>query len=92
MIQGIFFFEGMMISLIGCVAGMVAGFIFCLAQLIFGFIGFGDNTTVVDAYPIGIKAFDFVLVFITVIGISAIASGISARLSIKRLGEIKEEL
>ena len=44
------------------------------------------------AYPIGIKASDFVLVFITVIGISAIASGISARLSIKRLGEIKEEL
>src|SRR5476649_2390270 len=77
LIQGIFFFEGMMISFIGCIAGMVVGFIFCLAQQTFGFIGFGDNTTVVDAYPIGIKLFDFVLVFLTVGSISAIASGIS---------------
>ncbi len=92
LIQGIFFFEGMMISLIGCIAGMIVGFIFCLAQKIFGFISFGDNMTVVDAYPIGFKAFDFVLVFLTVSSISAIASGVSARLSIKRLGEIKEEL
>ena len=92
LIQGIFFFEGMMISLIGCIAGMVVGFLFCLAQQTFGFISFGDNMTVVDAYPIGFKAFDFVLVFLTVGSISTIASGISARLSIKRLGEIKEEL
>jgi len=92
LIQGIFFFEGMMISFIGCIAGMVVGLIFCLAQQTFGFISFGDNMTVVDAYPIGFKVFDFVLVFFTVGSISAIASGISARLSIKRLGEIKEEL
>ncbi|MFI5161729.1 MAG: ABC transporter permease [Sphingobacteriales bacterium] len=92
LIQGIFFFEGMMISFIGCIAGMVVGFLFCLAQQIFGFISFGDNTTIVDAYPIGFKIFDFALVFLTVGSISTVASGISARLSIKRLGEIKEEL
>lgn len=92
LIQGIFFFEGMMISFIGCIAGMFVGLVFCLAQQTFGFISFGDNMTVVDAYPIGFKALDFVLVFLTVGSISTIASGISARLSIKRLGEIKEEL
>ena len=92
LIQGIFFFEGMMISFIGCIAGMVVGFIFCVLQQQFAFIKFGDNLTAIDAYPIGFKAFDFVLVFLTVGSISAIASGISARLSIKRLGEIKEEL
>lgn len=92
LIQGIFFFEGMMISFIGCIAGMVIGLIFCLLQEQFGFIKFGDNMSAIDAYPVALKAFDFVLVFITVGGISAIASGISARLSIKRLGEIKEEL
>ena len=92
LIQGIFFFEGMMISFIGCIAGMVVGFIFCLLQQTFAFIKFGDNLTAIDAYPIGFKAFDFVLVFLTVGSISTIASGISARLSIKRLGEIKQEL
>ncbi len=48
--------------------------------------------TAIDAYPIALKFVDFVLVFLTVGGIATIASGISARLSIKRLGEIKEEL
>ncbi len=92
LIQGIFFFEGMMISFIGCIAGMVVGLIFCILQEQFGFIRFGDNLTAIDAYPIALKFTDFILVFLTVTGIAAIASGISARLSIKRLGEIKEEL
>jgi lipoprotein-releasing system permease protein len=92
LIQGIFFFEGMMISFIGCIVGMVVGLIFCILQEQFGFIKFGDNLTAIDAYPIALKFTDFILVFLTVTGIAAIASGISARLSIKRLGQIKEEL
>jgi lipoprotein-releasing system permease protein len=92
LIQSIFFFEGMMISFIGCIAGIVVGLIFCILQEQFAFIKFGDNLTIINAYPIALKFTDFILVFLTVTGIAAIASGISARLSIKRLGEIKEEL
>jgi len=92
LIQGIFFFEGMMISFLGCITGMIIGLIFCVLQQQFGFIRFGDSMTVIDAYPVALKAWDFVLVFLTVGSISTIASAISARLSIKRLGEIKEEL
>ncbi len=92
LIQGIFFFEGIMISFFGCIAGLFVGLIFCLLQQQFGFIKFGDNLSAIDAYPIALKAFDFLVVFLTVGGISTIASGISARLSIKRLAEIKEEL
>ena len=92
LIQGIFFFEGIMIAFLGCIAGMLVGLIFCLLQQQFGFIKFGDNLSAIDSYPIALKGFDFVLVFLTVGGISTIASGISARLSIKRLAEIKVEL
>lgn len=92
LIQGIFFFEGMMISAIGCVAGMVVGLIFCILQEQLGFIKFGDNLTAIDAYPVALKFLDFILVFLTVGIIAAIASGISARLSVKRLAEIKKEL
>lgn len=92
LIQGIFFFEGMMICFIGCIAGVVVGLLFCVLQEQFGFIKFGDNLTAIDAYPVALKFTDFILVFLTVTGIAAVASGISARLSIKRLGEIKEEL
>lgn len=92
LIQSIFFFEGMMISITGCIAGMVVGLIFCILQEELGFIKFGDNLTAIDAYPIAMKFMDFILVFLTVTAIAAIASGISARLSVKRLAEIKEEL
>ena len=92
LIQGIFFFEGMMISAVGCILGMAVGLIFCILQEQFGFIKFGDNLTAIDAYPVALKFTDFILVFLTVGIIAAIASGISARLSVKRLGEIKEEL
>ena len=92
LIQSIFFFEGMMISFIGCIAGMAVGLVFCILQEQFAFIKFGDNLSVIDSYPIAIKFTDFILVFLIVTGIAAVASGISARLSIKRLGEIKEQL
>lgn len=92
LIQGIFFFEGMMISLTGCVTGIIAGSFFCLLQKRFGIIKMGAGTSVLDAYPVSLRPGDFVLVFLTVIGISIIASGISSRLSIKGLENIKQEL
>jgi lipoprotein-releasing system permease protein len=91
-IQGIFFFEGMMISLIGCVAGIVLGLAFCLVQQHFGLIKMGAQMSVIDAYPVDLDIADFGLVFLTVGTISVIASGISARLSIKGLDEIKQDL
>ncbi len=91
LVQRIFFFEGMLISLVGCLIGMFLGLIFALLQQSFGFVTMG-GTTMVQAYPVTLKASDFLLVFITVIGISVIASGISARLSVQKLDEINQEL
>ncbi|MEO7213689.1 FtsX-like permease family protein [Mucilaginibacter sp.] len=92
LIQGIFFFEGMMISAIGCITGVVLGTIVCLLQLQFNFVKMGAKLSVLDAYPVAFKARDFLLVFVTVSVIAVIASGISARLSVKRLDEIKQDL
>lgn len=82
-IKGIFFAEGMFISLIGCVIGMLLGFLFCLLQLKFGFIKMSGTDLITDVYPVALKGTDFVLVFTTVLGISAIASFISSRLSLR---------
>ncbi|PAW93033.1 hypothetical protein CKK33_05800 [Mucilaginibacter sp. MD40] len=92
LIQGIFFFEGMMISFIGCIGGIIMGSLVCLAQQHFKLIKMGSSLSVLDAYPVAFKPTDFVLVFFTVLAISVIASGISARLSVKRLDEIKKDL
>ncbi|MVN90699.1 FtsX-like permease family protein [Mucilaginibacter sp. HME9299] len=92
LIQGIFFFEGMLISITGCIAGIIVGLVFCVLQQQFGLIKMGSALMVIDAYPVDIKFTDFILVFLTVTGIAVIASGISARLSVKGLDEIKQDL
>ncbi|RCH56751.1 ABC transporter permease [Mucilaginibacter hurinus] len=92
LIQGIFFFEGMLISLAGCIAGIIVGLLFCVAQQQFGLVKINGSLTVIDAYPVDIKMIDVGLVFLTVGLIAVIASGISARLSIKGLHEIKQDL
>jgi lipoprotein-releasing system permease protein len=92
LIQGIFFFEGMMISAIGCIAGIVFGLVFCILQQRYGWIKMGSKMSVIDAYPVSLRFSDFVLVFLTVCTVAIIASGISARLSIKGLNDIKQDL
>jgi lipoprotein-releasing system permease protein len=92
LIQSIFFSEGMMISVIGCIAGVVLGLAFCILQQRFGLVKMGTKMSMIDAYPVSLRLSDFVLVFLTVGLISVIASGISARLSIKGLNDIKHDL
>jgi lipoprotein-releasing system permease protein len=91
-IRGIFFFEGMMICMVGCIVGIVLGLAFCLAQQYYGFIKMGSTMSVVDAYPVDIKLSDVGLVLLTVTIISVIASAISAQLSVKGLDDIKQDL
>jgi len=92
LIQSIFFFEGMMISIIGCIAGILLGLGFCILQQQFGLVKMGSKMSVIDAYPISLRFSDFILVFLTVGLIAVIASGISSRLSIKGLNDIKQDL
>lgn len=82
-IKNIFFTEGMFISLLGCLIGIGFGLIFCLLQQKFGLIKMEGAELVTDVFPVHLKVLDFVLVFLTVLIISAIASFVSSRLSIK---------
>jgi lipoprotein-releasing system permease protein len=93
LIQRIFFFEGLMISFIGCAIGIVLGLVFCILQQHYGLVKVNETLGVANnAYPIDIRYSDFIEVFLTVMFISVIASGISARLSVKSLDDIKQDL
>ncbi|MFM6977045.1 MAG: ABC transporter permease [Sphingobacteriaceae bacterium] len=92
MISRIFFAEGMMIAGLGCVIGILLGLAFCLFQQQTGYIKMDEGNAVIMAYPIALKASDFVLVTFTVFFISGIASAISSRLSVKNLDNLKEDL
>lgn len=85
LIQRIFFWEGMMISIIGCVAGLVIGLLICLSQQYFGWLKFEDAENLyVEVYPVDIRYLDFLLVFATVVLVSALISYVSSRLSVRQ--------
>jgi len=82
----------MMISIVGCIIGVLLGLVFCILQKQYGLISMDGQVTIMHAYPVDMKVVDFILVFFTVGIISVIAAGISARLSIKGLDDIKQDL
>ena len=85
LIRRIFFLEGMLISLIGCVTGLFLGLLFCLAQDKWGWIGIGNGENLItDAYPVDVRAMDFLLVFVTVFVVSAVIALIASRLSVRQ--------
>ena len=93
LIKRIFLVEGLMITLTGCVFGLIAGFVFCILQQQYGFVKMGEATILAtNAYPIGIKVGDFVLVFITVSIFSSIASSLASNLSVKRIDKLNQDL
>ena len=93
LIKRIFLFEGMMITMTGCVFGLLVGFIFCLLQQKFGFVKMSqDNLVITNSYPVGFKWNDFVLVFLTVGLFSFVASALSSNLSVKKINHLSHDL
>lgn len=86
-VQRVIAFEGLLLSVSGAVLGMVVGGIICWLQMKYGFVKLGgDNTTfVVNAYPIDLKAVDFILVFATVLLLGFLASWYPARMANRKI-------
>lgn len=93
LIKRIFLLEGMMITMTGCILGLLVGLIFCLVQQKFGMIKMSqDNPMISNAYPIGLKWTDFLLVFLTVTVFSFMASALSSNLSVKKIDHLNQDL
>lgn len=69
-IQLIFFFTGLLITLIGAFVGILLGLLISWLQLKFSLVMVNE----IDAYPILLNWRDFVLVFLTVLGVGALTS------------------
>ena len=65
--------EGMLICAAAVVTGLLLGFIVCFLQQQFGIIRMGDGNFVVSAFPVAMRAVDFLLTFLLVMAISTIA-------------------
>lgn len=79
-VKRMFFEEGVMISMIGALSGLVFGFILCWLQQTFGLIKMGTGF-VVSAFPVAMKATDFLLTFVLVTVLSSLAVWVTTRRS-----------
>ena len=70
--------EGMMISAVGVVVGLLLGFLICFIQQQFGIVKMGDNF-IVSAFPVAMRAIDFLLTFLLVMAISTLSVFLAVR-------------
>lgn len=76
LVRGIFFLEGLLISIVGGLSGLFLGVILVMLQAQFGFVKL--QGLIVDYYPVAFEWLDFVVVFFMVIVIGAISAWIPA--------------
>ena len=77
-IRRIFLTEGVLIATVGIVVGMIVGFVLCYLQQCFGIIRMGDNF-VVSAFPVAMRAVDFLYTFLLVATLSTLAILVAVR-------------
>lgn len=88
--QRIFLFEGMMISLIGGISGLVLGFVILYLQQHFGLLKLGTGEGfIIDAYPVKMKAVEFVGVFLVVQFIGLLATWYPVKYLFRKEARIK---
>jgi lipoprotein-releasing system permease protein len=86
LIRRIFLTEGAIISLTGAAVGLAFGLLLCYLQQKYGLVGFGTASTLVDAYPVRVRANDIILTGVVVVVATALTSYFPAQRAAQQLG------
>ena len=80
-VRRIFALEGNLISLLGAIVGLIIGVLLCWIQQRYGVISMGrsEGSFIVEAYPVVVKVWDLVLIFLTVMVVSALVAWFPVR-------------
>ena len=78
-IRRAFLAEGLLICAIAVVLGLALGFLVCWLQQTFGIIRMGDGNFVVSAFPVSMRAVDFLVTFLLVMAISTLSVALTVR-------------
>ncbi len=91
LLRQIFLRQGLLISLISALSGLAIGFVVLWLQQRYGFVqlGSGNGGFIINAYPVQMRALDFVYVFATVFVIGLAASWYPVRFLLKDYQSIK---
>lgn len=93
LVRNIFLAEGALLSVIGLVVGCLFAVVLCWLQQEFGLVKLegAGSSFVVDAYPVAMRATDFVLVVVTVLVIGTLAALLPAMRAARIKSLVREE-
>ncbi|MFM7858104.1 MAG: ABC transporter permease, partial [Flammeovirgaceae bacterium] len=83
LVKKIFLTEGALIAFWGALAGLILGGGICWLQDTFGLVGMGMDNSIVNNYPVKLKATDFVTTSLVMVAITFLISFYPARLAAK---------
>ena len=80
----VFFYESVMVCLIGSATGTVLGVVLCLLQMQFGLITIpGSSDMLLSVYPVRLNIWDILLVLILSIGIAILTGAVASAYAAK---------
>lgn len=73
-VRQIFWWEGVVIALVGTLIGITLGFLICWLQQTFGLVSMGMQTAIIDAYPVKMRWIDFLYTALSITVITLVAT------------------
>ena len=91
MIRNIFFFQGLLQTLLSIGTGFLLATLLCVLQIQFGLVTIpGSGSFVITAYPIVLQGLDYLYVGLTILVIGSIASWLPAHLASREVWLFRE--
>ena len=82
-VRRLFFYEGLLINLLGGIIGLVLGLIICYLQIWYGLVPMQES--VVDSFPMEVEFMDVFYILITVVSVGVLSSYFPVKYLVKRL-------
>jgi lipoprotein-releasing system permease protein len=82
-VRNLFFYEGVLINILGGLIGLILGLLICYLQIWFGIVPIQES--IMESYPIEVEFMDIIYILITVISVGLLSSYFPVKYLVKRL-------
>jgi len=82
-VRNLFFYEGMLINILGGLIGLVLGLLICYLQIWFGIVPIQES--IMESYPIEVEFMDIIYILLTIVSVGLLSSYFPVKYLVKRL-------
>lgn len=82
-VRRLFFYEGLLINLLGGVVGLALGVLICYLQIWYGFVPIQDS--IIESQPMEVEGMDILYILITIVSVGLLSSYFPVKYLVKRL-------